>query len=520
MSEKQRESMENTEELIDEREPGGEWEDAEEIPETEEEEEETELSGKKTRRHSGKRTALWVTGGIALFLALVYLGTVAYFRGHFFPNTTLNGSDCSGKNAAGAAKILEDHVDGYALELIPKEGEPETIRGSEIGLVTAGSSEPALRGLLEEQNAFIWPAALFSEHEEEVRLEVSFDAQKLEEKVGTLALLNPDGTESVSAYPKYDGNEFVVEPEVYGTKVDAALLTRRAGEAVSELLGSLDLEEADCYSAPKYTADSPEVQAACDQMNGYCKASITYTMGEDVVLDKDTISGWLRADENMSVTIDENAIRSWLEEFGNTYDTVGVTRNFTTPEGKEATVSGGTYGWSINEDTEFDTILDAVKTGKALTKEPAYYIGGEAASHTMPDWGTTFAEVDLTRQHMWYVKDGTVQLETDVVTGEPIPEKITPEGVYTILEKSRNATLIGATDPATGQPSYRTPVAYWMRVTWSGIGFHDANWQPAFGGTLNQITGVGSHGCINMPVDQAAALYDLIEVGTPVIIHY
>ena len=59
---------------------------------------------------------------------------------------------------------------------------------------------------------------------------------------------------------------------------------------------------------------------------------------------------------------------------------------------------------------------------------------------------------------------------------------------------------------------------YWMRVTWSGSGFHDATWQPAFGGTLNQTR--GSHGCINMPYDKAAQLYEMVEMGTPVVIHY
>ena len=84
-------------------------------------------------------------------------------------------------------------------------------------------------------------------------------------------------------------------------------------------------------------------------------------------------------------------------------------------------------------------------------------------------------------------------------------------------EKALNATLIGDTDPSTGQPSYRTPVDYWMRITWEGVGFHDAKWQPAFGGELYRA--VGSHGCVNMPVDKAAALYDLIQEGVPVIIH-
>lgn len=129
-------------------------------------------------------------------------------------------------------------------------------------------------------------------------------------------------------------------------------------------------------------------------------------------------------------------------------------------------------------------------------------------------------EVDLSQQHMWYVADGNVVLETDVVTGEPIPEKITPEGVYSILEKKRDKILVGEPNPSIGDPGYQTHVNYWMRVTWTGIGFHDATWQAKFGGSLNTIKGVGSHGCINMSLDQASALYSLIEMGTPVIIHY
>jgi lipoprotein-anchoring transpeptidase ErfK/SrfK len=113
-----------------------------------------------------------------------------------------------------------------------------------------------------------------------------------------------------------------------------------------------------------------------------------------------------------------------------------------------------------------------------------------------------------------------VVLETDVVTGEPIPSKITPEGVYSLMWKQPNSVLVGDINPDTGEPAYRTKVKYWMQVTSSGVGFHDATWQTAFGGTLYQIPGTGSHGCINMPLDQAGALFNMIEPGTPVIFHW
>ena len=79
--------------------------------------------------------------------------------------------------------------------------------------------------------------------------------------------------------------------------------------------------------------------------------------------------------------------------------------------------------------------------------------------------------------------------------------------------------LRGNIVPATGKPEYVTPVKYWARITWSGVGFHDATWQPAFGGELYK-QGYGSHGCINMPLNAVAQFYQMIAVGCPVIVHY
>lgn len=477
------------------------------------------MKNKGRRGKRGKnRKVLYAAGGCVAVLLVLYLGVSFYFNSHFLPNTEINGHDLSGRTEAQGEDMFRGDVDTYELVLTELNDVTETISGEEISLTYEDGSE--LGEALESQNSFLWPAAFFRKSGETVNVGVAYDEQKLQEKINSLQAVTGEQTQPVSAHPQFDGTQFVVEPEQYGTAVDMEALQQKIAESVSGLAPELDLEEEGCYALPAYTSDSPEVQQACDQMNQYCQARIVYTMSEDVTIDASVISGWLTTDDQMQAVIDENAVRAWLEEFGNTYDTVGTTRTFTTPAGKAATVTGGTYGWSINEDTEFDVIINAIKNGENLTREPEYYIGGTAATHDMPDWGNTYIDVDLSAQHMWYVVDGSVALETDVVTGEPIPEKITPEGTYTILEKGLDEVLVGATDPATGQPSYRTPVNYWMRVTWEGVGFHDATWQSAFGGTRNQIPGVGSHGCINMPLDQAAALYDMVEVGTPVVMHY
>lgn len=468
----------------------------------------------KEKNKKGKKL-LWITlGSIAGVIAIVYLGISIFFMSHYYINTEINGHDFSMKTAADVEKYMKDQVKNYSLTVLEMEQAVDIIEGDTIDLEYKASDEA--EAAIKDQNAFLWPTGIFSKKSCQIELEVSYDESKLQQEIQNLQTVTREQIEPKSAYPKFDGNQFVIEPEEIGTAVDRDVLNEKINQYITEFKSEFDMEKEGCYKRPVYTSNSKEVKAACDEMNKYLQASITYTMTENVVVDKSVINSWVTVDDNMKVSFNENAVRDWLTAFGDKYDTVGATRTITTPTGKTVEVSGGTYGWSIDEDTEFTALTNSIKNGEVVTKEPAYY--QTAASHSAQDWGDTYAEVDISAQHMWYISGGSVVLETDVVTGEPIPEKETTLGVYDILEKSLNKTLVGEDNPVTGKPIYETPVSYWMRVTWSGIGFHDAIWQPAFGGTLYR-DGLGSHGCINMPLDMAAALYNVISVGTPVIVH-
>lgn len=84
--------------------------------------------------------------------------------------------------------------------------------------------------------------------------------------------MNQEQTDPQSAYPKYDGNSFVVEPEVYGTKVDVDTFKAKVKDAITNFKSELNMMDEKCYAMPKYTSESPEVQKACDAMNNYLKA--------------------------------------------------------------------------------------------------------------------------------------------------------------------------------------------------------------------------------------------------------
>ena len=466
----------------------------------------------------GKVKALWITGGVLAGICLIYVAISVYFMSHFFVNTKINGKNFSGKTASDVEKYLQTNIKDYKLTILENEGRQDVIRGSEIGLEYRAGTEA--EELLKDQNGFAWPKAFFTENSRKVSVNVSYNEESLNQRISQLSCLQTEQTPAENAKPEFDGNQYVIKPEVYGNAVDKERLTEQVKVHITEFQPQLDMVETKCYAKPKYVEDSKEVQEACDAMNKYVNASITYPMNEPVVVDKALISQWLQVDGEMKVSLNTEAMKQWFTAFGDKYDTQGTTRTFTTPAGKSATVTGGTYGWSIDEDTELVNLQNSILNGEVVTREPAYYAGGTAAAHSGQDWGNTYAEVDMSAQHMWYVQNGQVVLETDVVTGEPIPSRITPEGVYSLMWKQRDATLVGDIKPETGKPEYETDVAYWMQVTSSGVGFHDAIWQTAFGGTLYQIPGTGSHGCINMPLDQAGALFNMIEPGTPVIFHW
>lgn len=466
----------------------------------------------------GKVKALWITGGVLAGICLIYVAISVYFMSHFFVNTKINGKNFSGKTASDVEKYLQTNIKDYKLTILENEGRQDVISGSEIGLEYRAGTEA--EKLLKDQNGFAWPKAFFTENSRKVSVNVSYNEESLNQRISQLSCLQTEQTPAENAKPEFDGNQYVIKPEVYGNAVDKERLTEQVKVHITEFQPQLDMVETKCYAKPKYVEDSKEVQEACDAMNKYVNVSITYPMNEPVVVDKALISQWLQVDGEMKVSLNTEAMKQWFTAFGDKYDTQGTTRTFTTPAGKSATVTGGTYGWSIDEDTELVNLQNSILNGEVVTREPAYYAGGTAAAHSGQDWGNTYAEVDMSAQHMWYVQNGQVVLETDVVTGEPIPSRITPEGVYSLMWKQRDATLVGDIKPETGKPEYETDVAYWMQVTSSGVGFHDAIWQTAFGGTLYQIPGTGSHGCINMPLDQAGALFNMIEPGTPVIFHW
>jgi lipoprotein-anchoring transpeptidase ErfK/SrfK len=114
--------------------------------------------------------------------------------------------------------------------------------------------------------------------------------------------------------------------------------------------------------------------------------------------------------------------------------------------------------------------------------------------------------VSISHQMLWAYKGDQVVLSSYVSTGRADFE--TPVGSFAVLSKLPSQTMEGV----IGGEYYNVPDVPWvLYFTNSGHALHGTYWHNDFGTPM-------SHGCINLPLDVAAWLYDWSPVGTPVLI--
>lgn len=472
--------------------------------------------GRRKKNKNGGKIAAIIIGVIVAVCVVIYIGMGLFFQNHFVFNTTVNGVDYSLESPSKVEKIMRQKVDNYSLTLVGSDGSTEAISGDEIGVAYKSGGE--VEELIKQQDGWAWISSLFEKNEIVTSVGVTYDETALAQKIDGLNCVSDEGkVASENAKPVFNNGKFEVQAEVQGTQVNKEKLTEVVKSAVDGFQSEINLKDTGCYQAPAYTSTSPEVQAACDSMNSYLNASVTYDFSPNTeVVDVDDIAQWLTVDDSMNVTFNEASVGDYVANLAAKYDTVGSTRTFTSAgSGKTITISGGAFGWQIDQEAETALLIENIKNGETVTREPEYTSKGKTRDGDN-DIGDTYAEVDLTNQVMYYVSGGSVVMSTNIVSGNPNTGHATPTGVHRILYKESPSTLKGTQDE-NGNYEYETEVTFWMPFTNDGCGFHDATWQPTFGGSWYLTN--GSHGCINMSYSDAEKLYSLIQTRDPVIVH-
>lgn len=460
----------------------------------------------KTKKKAKSQLKLWLIPCLILFASILfcYFFQVTYYKDHFLPKTVSEKVTISELDLKQADEALTQAFNSDQFTLMDKKQVWKKVPKADLGVEP--NYRKALKKALDKQNPWLWFTPYFKKPKDLAISEAAVNQTKLnqylEQIKPEITKLNDGRSVTANATIQKKDTGFEIIPEKIGDTLDVNAVLNGIKTAVTKGEHSVELEN--FRAQAKITSKSPEIQETFTKINQIVNEKAQYVInGQTIDIPKETLSSWLQYDGKKDVTIDKNAVKSYVTSLGEKYNTSKVSTAFKSTKRGEVKVPAGTYSWTIQTDEETEALAKAVLAAKDFSRSP---ITEGSAKPDTPLIGNTYIEVDLQNQHMWYYKDGAVQLETDIVSGKPSTP--TPSGVFYVWNKERNATLVGE--------NYRTPVAYWMPIDWTGVGLHDSPWQAAYGG--DRHLNFGSHGCVNTPPDVIAKLFDMVEVGVPVVI--
>ena len=472
------------------------------------------------RRRKGLKV-FGITAGIIIGLFLVaYIVGAVIFMGRFLPGTTIGGKDISGKPDAEVVSTLEKMVSDYRLDIVGS-GFSYRLTGSDIGLSI--DADGIVKAMHEDLNAWEWPLLLLksTHYDETNRLSASYKRDSYEPGLkAELAKYNETAKDPVNATITYDAGagKFVVQPEVEGTKLNEEAVLKATAEAIDALDAKLSIGDDHLVKPTVYSTDE-KLKAAAELASGMVKARVTLVMGGQPVREVtgSDLSSFVTINDQFEVTFRDEDLDAWIHDLAYSFDTVGTERFYTRADGKEIAVSGGVYGWEVDSEGLKNVLLDAIRAGlvgevEVPCVETAQLYNGPNAR----DWGARYIDVDISEQYVrFYGDDGGIIWEAPCISGSPDGKHDTGRGVWRVNAKESPSKLIGYEN---GKKIYETSVTYWMPFEGNGIGFHDATWQPGFGGSM-YANGYGSHGCVNLSYSDAQSLYSIIDYDDVVVVH-
>ena len=478
-----------------------------------EEEEETGKGGAYdgqsglTRRLAVKIAACAAAALIAC-LGGIYLGGAGKYRTTFFPNTSVNGIPVAGLTSEQTIELLNQEVRDYTIKISAREADDVVLDTAGTGLhYDFGDS---FDRLIAAQNPYAYGRSWFGGTEYRIDTLAVVDEDIFRSAMESLPFLKEDKFREPKDAKLSDyvtGSGYSVIPEESGTALDKARAEALIREAVCGLQPELDLAAVEgLYREPAVLADDPALTAKRDELNRFVTSSVTYKESGGLKLDGDRINSWLIDGGNGTTVLDEAAVRGFVKEVADLYDTYNKAKPFHTSWGQDITIRGGSYGWRVNQDAETAWIMTAAASGQKTERMPEF--SKVAAAHKAADYGDTYVEVNLTAQHLYFYKNGSVVESSDFVSGNISKGTPTHTGIYQVAYKQKDAVLRGE--------NYASPVDYWMPFN-GGEGLHDAKWRSSFGGDIYKTS--GSHGCVNLPHSAAQNIFNNISAGTPVIVY-
>lgn len=441
---------------------------------------------------------------IVCFSLLVfgYLCGVWMFHGKFLPGTTVNKHSVALKSPEEVTLDMQSETGRHKVEFVLSNNQRRTLTFRDLGIFSQ-NDEMLLCEI--PKTSWLWPVGWWISSDYMVDDYLVYDVVRVKEHLKAVSWLQGGSViedSQVRIVP--DGDTFRFVGTGGNQYVDINVLADVIGAHIQEGDWLIDLSKEHCYQSVENVPQMSSVLLTGQSCEDLRDLSLQIDFGQGVVeaIPQDILEAALYK-EQQDVFVRPNILLSYLYALGDKYDTVNVTRTFHTTSGKSVTcvsrVTDTYKGYDLDENSMLLSVIQCLSEGRSGVIPAVWTTVGKDLVGSDNDFGNTYIEISLADQHMWYIENGQVVLDTDVVTGLDVDGRRTPNGLFFVRGLYRNYRMYYEDSSSVAD--------YFIHVT-GGVGVHDSS-REHFGGQIYK--NAGSHGCINTPYAVEKMLFEKLE---------
>lgn len=250
-----------------------------------------------------------ILGGAAIALCACYLGGAAFFAGHTYPNTTVDGKDASLLSYTRAQALITAAATEGSLGIRVKDLSYSLHRKDVLGVESRDNWKEALS----EGSSFSWPLALFRRHELLSKRTLDVHREEVEkhlEEQGLFELSLPAKDATLSEFAEDAGYSIV--PAETGWSANKDEILNLVEQALVSDRTELDLTDTFAVQ-PAVQTDDAALTEKMNARNLLVRHNFTFFIGPVTQqLDSATLNSWLVETREGATGLDYASIEAYV----------------------------------------------------------------------------------------------------------------------------------------------------------------------------------------------------------------
>ena len=250
-----------------------------------------------------------ILGGAAVVLCACYLGGAAFFAGHTYPNTTVDGKDASLLSYTRAQALITAAATEGSLGIRVKDLSYSLHRKDVLGVESRDNWKEALS----EGSSFAWPLALFRRHELLSKRTLDVHREEVEkhlEEQGLFELSLPAKDATLSEFAEDAGYSIV--PAETGWSANKDEILNLVEQALVSDRTELDLTDTFAVK-PAVQTDDAALTEKMNARNLLVQHNFTFFIGPVTQqLDSATLNSWLVETREGATGLDYASIEAYV----------------------------------------------------------------------------------------------------------------------------------------------------------------------------------------------------------------